>query len=343
MKVIDVSHHQGIIDWEKVKADGVKGAIIRVSDSVGIMDRQCNRNMAECERLGIPYGLYIYSRAASDAVLKREAALIVSKAKGHPIQYPLYIDIEQPGTRNYAKRAAQYFGSLVKKEGYWCGIYANLNWWNTYLTGVDQFTKWVARYGEKPSVNHLDMWQYTSAGKISGISGYCDINECYRDFPAEIGGGSSGGDGDGSSGGGSDAAPKGTVLQLAEQVMKGEFGEGEDRKKKLGVRYTEVQDLINHIASADTGTLADEAIRGEYGDGTLRKTLLKDRYEEVQREVNRKLSSAASSQAQYYTIKSGDTLSGIAKKYGTTSAKLAQLNGIRDTNKIYAGTKIRIK
>ena len=125
--------------------------------------------------------------------------------------------------------------------------------------------------------------------------------------------------------------------------MKGEFGEGEDRKKKLGVRYTEVQNLINHIASAGAGTLADEVIRGEYGDGAQRKSLLGKRYEEVQKEVNQKLTGAASSQAQYYTIKAGDTLSDIAKKYGTTSAKLAQLNGIRDTNKIYAGTKIRIK
>lgn len=341
IKVIDVSHHQGSIDWEKVKADGVKGAIIRVSDSIGTLDRQCDRNMAECERLGIPYGLYIYSRAGNDAMLQREAALILSKAKGHPIQYPLYIDLEQPGSGAYAKRAAEYFGSLVQKEGYWCGIYANLNWWNNYLAGVDQFTKWVARYGEKPSVNNLDMWQYSSAGRISGISGNCDVNECYRDFPAEIGGASSGGEGDlGNSG---DANPQGTILQLAEQVMKGEFGEGEDRKKKLGVRYTEVQNLINHIASAGAGTLADEVIRGEYGDGAQRKSLLGKRYEEVQKEVNQKLTGAASSQAQYYTIRSGDTLSGIAKKYGTTSAKLAQLNGIQDTNKIYAGTKIRIK
>ena len=124
--------------------------------------------------------------------------------------------------------------------------------------------------------------------------------------------------------------------------MKGEFGTGEDRKKKLGGKYTEVQDLVNHIAAASTATLADEVIRGEYGEGDTRKAVLGTRYSEVQSIVNQKL-NGSSSQAQYYTIKSGDTLSGIALKYGTTTQKLTQLNGISNPNKIYAGTKIRIK
>lgn len=332
IKVIDVSHHQGSINWEAVKKDGVDGAIIRVADSVGTMDRQCDRNIAECERLGIPFGLYIYSRANSDSILRQEADVILNKAKGHNIQYPLYIDLEQSGCERYAKRAAEYFGSLVEKEGYWCGVYANLEWWNNYLNSVEKYTKWVARYGEKPSVKNIDMWQYSSTGKISGISGNCDVSECYRDFPSEIGGSS----GDGG------AAIDGTILELAGRVMKGEFGTGEDRKKKLGGKYTEVQDLVNHIAAASTATLADEVIRGEYGAGDTRKAVLGTRYSEVQSIVNRKL-NGSSSQAQYYTIKSGDTLSSIAVKYGTTSQKLMQLNGISNPNKIYAGTKIRIK
>ena len=95
-KVIDVSHHQGKIDWAKVKAARIDGVIIRVADGTKVMDRQCDRNIKECERLGIPFGLYIYSRAKTKKQARKEANIILKKAKGHKIQYPLYIDLEQP-------------------------------------------------------------------------------------------------------------------------------------------------------------------------------------------------------------------------------------------------------
>ncbi len=191
MTVIDVSHHQGVIHWEKVKKAGIDGAIIRVSDSTGTMDRQCNRNIKECERLGIPFGLYIYSRAKTKAKVKEEADIILKKANGHKISFPLYIDLEQAGYESYAKMAAEEFGTIIEKAGYWCGVYANQNWWLQYLRGLNRFTKWVARYGTKPTVEGTDMWQYTGTGKISGISGNCDMNHCYVDFPGVITGTSS--------------------------------------------------------------------------------------------------------------------------------------------------------
>lgn len=185
-KVIDVSHHQGKINWRRVKASGIDGVIIRVADGTKTMDRQCDRNIKECERYGIPFGLYIYSRAKTKRQARKEASIILKKAKGHKIQYPLYIDLEQTGNGKYAKKAAEEFGNIVEKKGYWCGIYANLNWWETYLKGMNRFTKWVARYGKKPKIKGMDMWQYSSKGKVAGISGKCDMNYCYVDFPKLI-------------------------------------------------------------------------------------------------------------------------------------------------------------
>ena len=181
--VIDVSHHQGKIDWKKVKKSGIDGAIIRVSDSTGTPDIQCDRNIAQCKKYKIPFGLYIYSRAKDKKKVRKEADIILKKAKGLNIQFPLYIDLEQPGCEKYARMAAKEFGRLVEKEGYWCGVYANQSWWKNYLAGLNRYSKWVARYGQKPTIPRMDMWQYTMEGKIPGIAGDCDKNKCYVDFP----------------------------------------------------------------------------------------------------------------------------------------------------------------
>ncbi len=181
--VIDVSHHQGKIDWKKVKKSGIGGAIIRVSDSTGTPDRQCDRNIAQCKKYKIPFGLYIYSRAKDKKKVRKEADIILKKAKGLNIQFPLYIDLEQPGCEKYARMAAKEFGRLVEKEGYRCGVYANQSWWKNYLAGLNRYSKWVARYGQKPTIPRMDMWQYTMEGKIPGIAGDCDKNKCYVDFP----------------------------------------------------------------------------------------------------------------------------------------------------------------
>lgn len=180
--VIDVSHHQGKINWKKVKKSGIRGAIIRVSDSTKSPDKQCDRNIAQCEKYGIPFGLYIYSRAKDKKTVRKEADIILKKAGGHKIQFPLYIDLEQPGGERFAKTAAKEFGRIIEKKGYRCGVYANQSWWMNYLKGVNRYSKWVARYGKKPTVTGMEMWQYTMEGKVPGISGNCDKNKCYVDF-----------------------------------------------------------------------------------------------------------------------------------------------------------------
>lgn len=192
-KVIDVSAHQGVIDWEKVKPH-IDGAILRCGygmDQKYQDDSTFKRNADECTRLGIPFGVYIYSYADSNERIRSEAAHVLRLIKGYKLSYPVYLDLEEYDTRNGAVERANIFGDIIEEAGYWCGIYANLHWWNNYLKGLDRFTKWVAQWGVKQCQykgSDLDMWQYTEKGKIEGIAANVDINECYRDFPAEISG-----------------------------------------------------------------------------------------------------------------------------------------------------------
>ena len=339
LKVIDVSTHQGTIDWAKVKASGVDGAIIRCgygSDIASQDDKQWKRNADECTRLGIPFGTYLYSYAKTTAQAKSEAEHVLRLVKGYNLSYPIYYDLEEAGTESGAIERAKVFGDIIEAAGYWCGVYANKSWWTNHLAGLERFVKWVAQYNSVCTYSgSYDMWQYTSSGSIPGVNGNCDVNWCYRDYPSEIVGNSSP-----SESKPADSAPTGTTLDLVYRTMNDEFGKGNTRKQALGSRYEEVQEVINHIATASAQTLAEEVWDGDYGDGDVRKMVLGFRYDEVMKIVNKSKNKVT---PQYYTVKRGDTLSAIASKYGTTYQKIAQLNGISNPNLIYAGQRLRVK
>ena len=189
-KLIDVSEHQGKINWEKVKPQ-IDGAILRCGYGMDITrqdDKEFRRNADECTRLNIPFGVYLYSYADSDEKAKSEAAHVLRLIEGYKLSYPVYLDLEENGTQGGAIGRAKIFGQIIEKAGYWCGIYANLYWWKTHLVGLEAYTKWVAQYSGACDYKgkNLDMWQYTSTGSIAGIAGNVDMNVCYRDLPGEI-------------------------------------------------------------------------------------------------------------------------------------------------------------
>lgn len=166
-----------------------------------------------------------------------------------------------------------------------------------------------------------------------------DQDFCYRDFETEI---KKAGLNGFSASTGDEAKepeisePEGSTLDLLYRTMKDEFGGGDARKAALGSRYNEVQDVINHIDKASVQELVDEVWAGKYGDDEVRRTILGSRWQEVQDVIN-------AGNKKYYTIKSGDTLSGIAAKYETTVNAIVQLNGIENPNLIIAGDTIRVK
>ncbi|RGC24847.1 LysM peptidoglycan-binding domain-containing protein [Hungatella hathewayi] len=310
--IIDVSEHQGNINWDQVKSTGVEGVIIRCGygdDIASQDDIYWKRNADECTRLGIPFGVYIYSYATSMAQAESEAQHALRCVKGYKLSYPIYLDLEHSGTEAGAVDRAKRFGDIIEAAGYWCGIYANLSWWNNYLPGLDRFTKWIAQYNSQCDYTgkNKDMWQYTSGGRVAGISENVDMNECYRDLPAEIKGGS-----------GSASTPKPTPAPApapapASRTYTVKSGDTlSEIAAKYGTTYQHLAD-INGISNPNV-IYAGQVLKID-GAATAAKT---------------------------YTVKSGDTLSGIAAKYGTTYQHLAQINGIGNPDLIHPGQVLKI-
>ena len=193
---IDVSEHNGKIDWEKVKSSGIDFAIIRCGYGMDLPkqdDKYWQYNVTECERLGIPYGVYIYSYADSTDRAASEADHVLRLLKGHTPSYPVYYDLEESRLESTNNRAllakmAKVFCNKVSSVGYPVGIYANLNWWNNYLTDPifdnSNWDKWVAQYHSSCTyAKDFHLWQYTSKGSVNGISGRVDMNYEYGKKP----------------------------------------------------------------------------------------------------------------------------------------------------------------
>lgn len=182
---IDVSVWQGDIDWAKVKAAGIDGAIIRYADG-NTLDTKFERNMTEAKKNGLHFGVYIFSRAKTKAEAEKEAERLYKAAKKYEPDMPYYIDLEDNALKKYADTVAAAFLNKMAALGVRGGVYANLNWWNNYLTktakNYSASAFWIAQYNDtmdyKPA-SRMGMWQYTSSGKVSGISGNVDRDKCY--------------------------------------------------------------------------------------------------------------------------------------------------------------------
>lgn len=383
-KVIDVSEHQGTINWNTVKSQ-IDGAILRCgygSDYTSQDDKQWSRNISECERLGVPVGAYLYSYATNESMARSELAHILRLIKGHTFKLPIFLDCEEGSTSGFAPTACKIICDGLKAAGYTAGVYANLNWWANYLKGVSGYRKWIAHYtsgNENKYNNGYDGWQYSSSGRINGISGNVDMNYWYADF------------GTGNAGTSSNV----TVTETGE--YKHSIGEtvsftscyksstecgayqnhisAKDMlrtsgtiTKRMKVNGTSVYLLDDGLCWVNDGDIFGSGSTASSSGGTY--TVQKN---DTLSEIGQKLgvnwqsiasangitspytiyggqvltipgkSGSSGNSAQYYTIQSGDTLSELAVRYGTTVAQLCSWNGISNANVIYAGQKIRVK
>lgn len=187
---IDVSNHQGTIDWNKVKAAGIDFAILKVGPVYGKPDDSFERNAAECERLGIPYGVYYYSYARSVEDANKEADRTLAWLGGHHPSLPVYYDLEDNyilQDPNFSKdklaQIAQAFCNRMEAVGFKSGIYANLNWLNNYLDSpsLSGYDHWVAQYNWRCDyAGSYSFWQCSSSGNVPGVNGRCDMNYCFN-------------------------------------------------------------------------------------------------------------------------------------------------------------------
>lgn len=195
--VIDVSGWQGDIDWAKAKADGVEGVIIRLGYGEGNnADKKAQRNISECKRLGIPFGIYWYSYADTPSIAKEEGADVVAKLKQFGVNpsdlaYPVYYDLEKwtweghqpPTDPNVYNNIVNNWYSALQSAGYKnLGVYSYTSYLQGPLKHADIYAKttWVAQYGARMGFDSFPTnsrgWQYTSSGKVDGISGNVDMN-----------------------------------------------------------------------------------------------------------------------------------------------------------------------
>ena len=186
--IMDVSRWQGNIDWDKVKASGlISGVMLRAlgnsakdAPSKPYIDPTFERNYAECQRLGIPCGVYYYCKAVNTAEADAELALLRKVLTGKTVQLPVAVDIEDtyvqaPLDKQTLTDIAAHALAAIEQMGFYAMLYTGLYFGQTnlYMGGaaLKKYDVWLAAYrSKKPAPEwNFGLWQYTSKGKIPGV------------------------------------------------------------------------------------------------------------------------------------------------------------------------------
>ena len=290
LKGIDISNWQAGINLAAV-APNVDFVIVKATEGIGFVDKQCDKFFQEAKRLGKKLGFYHFART-NNAVA--EADFFYRNTKNYFGQAIPILDWEVDDSVVWVN---EFVNRIHELSGVWCWVYANPWRFNQGTVNLN-CGRWIAGYpyaitdvaygiknpmpsSYKPKNGLVCAWQFTSSCRIAGYNGTLDANVFYGDAAAW----------DaycGSSSSSKPSAPSvsGSTLGLALAVMEGKYGNGDARKSALGDRYQEVQDFINHIASASNAELAAEVKQGKYGNGSDRMKILGGRYDAVQAIVN---------------------------------------------------------
>lgn len=322
IKGLDVSEFQGEVDWERVKAAGYKFAMLRAGYGYNTIDKQFRRNASECNRIGLPVGVYWFCYAFSPEKAVQEADGCIDIISEYRLDYPVCYDIEQASadyiekqgvsfTPALAKNVVKSFCDRIEAKGYYAMFYTNRNFLDTYL-GTElskRYAYWYARYADRFDGTDCGIWQYTSTGSVPGIIGNVDLDLGYTDYPSVI---KKAGLNHLSA---SSPSPSPVPEYITYVIQPGDTLSGIARR--YGTTVTALTQL-NKLSDPDKIYAGNTLKVPENGTGV-------------------------DSSTQYYTIQPGDTLSEIARRFGTTVSALTRLNGISDPDKIYAGNRIRIK
>ena len=203
-KGIDVSQWQGDIDWEKAKAAGVDFAMLRAGWGQGSVDTKFKRNISECNRLGIPCGIYWFSYAYTPEMAAKEALFALEAVRPYRLEYPIAFDYEGDSqstakkngvavTKELVSSLARAFCQTVEKAGYYAMVYTNPAYLAQYYDAEipKLFDIWLAQWPTKPELSAKPaqaggIWQYSSSGSVNGISGRVDMDAAYLNYPDVI-------------------------------------------------------------------------------------------------------------------------------------------------------------
>ncbi len=194
MMGIDVSKWNGNIDWNAVKNSGVNFAIIRCgyrgsSQGALIEDPMFRTNIRAATAAGIKVGVYFFTQAVNEVEAVEEASMVVKMISGYNLAFPVYLDVEASNGRGDKISAGQRtanikaFCGTIQNAGFRAGVYANKTWFTSQINTAQLtgYKIWLAQYSSQVTytATRYDMWQYTSKGRVSGISGNVDMNICY--------------------------------------------------------------------------------------------------------------------------------------------------------------------
>ena len=196
MEGIDVSRWQGDIDWQSVKNDGIDFVMVGMgryyNDGTTFLDPYFRSNVINAEKCGLKVGVYLFSLAKTVEHAKAEAKWVLEQIDGYRISFPVAFDMEDESVASLSTEVktdiALVFLETIREAGYYPMMYASENWFydGIDLTRLTKYDKWVARWREGMTFNPVSIWQYTSTGSVSGISGNVDRDHCYRDYTSII-------------------------------------------------------------------------------------------------------------------------------------------------------------
>ncbi len=291
---IDVSRWQGDFNFANAKNnEGVEFAIIKAGggDDGLYKDSRFEDNYRKCMECGLPKGAYFFGNAKSVADAKKEAEYFISILSGKKYEYPVFYDVEgkmiTDNDRATLTGIVKAFCSTMEAAGYWVGIYSSESFFNSKMNDgeLTRYSHWIARWGKsKPVLSsgaETQMWQFGGetnlirSNKINGQT--CDQNYCYVDYSAKIK--AAGLNGYIKTG---VAVPvKKSNEVIADEVIAGKWGTGDDRKERLeiaGYNYSVIQSIVNDrfgvVPKKSVDEVVREVIHGDWGNGSERKQRL---------------------------------------------------------------------
>lgn len=179
MKGVDISQHNGDVDFGKVKSAGIEFVILRAGygKCISQIDLDFYHNYKNAKENGLKVGAYWYSYASNPDEALLEAKVFCEVVKGLDFDLPLYYDIEENTSLKQATANIQAFCNYLESQGYFAGVYANANAFNNFIDSSikSRYTTWLAHWSDKPAFVS-PMWQNSSTGRIDGIKGYVDTD-----------------------------------------------------------------------------------------------------------------------------------------------------------------------
>lgn len=255
---IDVSHHNGKIDWSKVKADGKKFAIMKCQYEAQShrKDETFEYNYAEAGKVGLARGVYIYIARASMADPVADAHSLLNHLNGRKLEYGIWLDLEDKTVdvkgKAYIRNLAYQYADIFQRAGYFVGIYCNRDWYIRLIHNdlKEDFDFWIARYPKndvgaynpqsslKPNATMAVAWQYSSKGNVAGIKGNVDLNVDYDGVVNLI----------------ASSPSRKSIDEIAREVIAGKWGTKDSKptRRELLIRagydYAQVQKRVNELS-----------------------------------------------------------------------------------------------